>query len=488
MPDGQGGRVRHRAAHRRHGDARHRQRRPVGAVDAARRRPRGDGQRGATRRQGDLRAERVAAGEPARARRRRVHRAPPGADLREAPTSRRCRRARPTLGARAAVPVRRTRSARFADPHRGAAAGRQPAVVGVRRDPDLAPTARATIDDRRVARRHRRKVRAAGGARASTCRRRCPTCGSAARANRAATLRPPLDDRRHCDEHPSTSTSSPTRTSSASPRSIRSAATGEGITGHDHEMTDYSPDGVDERAEHDRATLRALAAATDVMTDADRVAAERDARATRARARGARRRRAPARPPRARQPGAGRAHGLRPDAARHRRRTGRRSPSASRSCPQGLVEHRGRVRRGRRSRASSPHGGRRSACAQQADMWGGVDGSTPPVLPHAGRRVRRVAASPTRRFRDRLEDAGDARDRGVRVARPLPRGGVRAARRPSTTRSGASATRCTRSDFNGIELDLDETYAWGWDELHRIEHAMRPGRRAHHPRRRRRRR
>ena len=28
-------------------------------------------------------------------------------------------------------------------------------------------------------------------------------------------------------------------------------------------------------------------------------------------------------------------------------------------------------------------------------------------------------------------------------------------------------------DFNGIELDLDETYAWGWEELHRIEHAMR---------------
>ena len=28
-------------------------------------------------------------------------------------------------------------------------------------------------------------------------------------------------------------------------------------------------------------------------------------------------------------------------------------------------------------------------------------------------------------------------------------------------------------DFNGIELDLDETYAWGWEELHRIEDAMR---------------
>ena len=41
------------------------------------------------------------------------------------------------------------------------------------------------------------------------------------------------------------------------------AATGEGIAGHDHEMTDFSPDGIDERAEHDRATLRALDAADD---------------------------------------------------------------------------------------------------------------------------------------------------------------------------------------------------------------------------------
>ena len=27
--------------------------------------------------------------------------------------------------------------------------------------------------------------------------------------------------------------------------------------------------------------------------------------------------------------------------------------------------------------------------------------------------------------------------------------------------------------FNGIELDLDETYAWGWEELYRIEERMR---------------
>ena len=40
------------------------------------------------------------------------------------------------------------------------------------------------------------------------------------------------------------------------------AATMEGIAGHDTEMTDYSPDAAEERAELDRATLRALAALT----------------------------------------------------------------------------------------------------------------------------------------------------------------------------------------------------------------------------------
>ena len=63
----QGARLRDRAARRRHRARRYRQRRPLGAVVEARRRPRGDDQRGAPRRQGDLRAERVAAGQPARA-------------------------------------------------------------------------------------------------------------------------------------------------------------------------------------------------------------------------------------------------------------------------------------------------------------------------------------------------------------------------------------------------------------------------------------
>ena len=55
------------------------------------------------------------------------------------------------------------------------------------------------------------------------------------------------------------------------------SATGEGITGHDHEMTDYSPAGAAERAELDRSTLRALDAESEqvVQRAFDRVMAGR---------------------------------------------------------------------------------------------------------------------------------------------------------------------------------------------------------------------
>src|SRR5215471_19122337 len=50
-------------------------------------------------------------------------------------------------------------------------------------------------------------------------------------------------------------------------------ASGEGIAGHDHEMTDWSPAGCEERADHDRATLRELAT-IEITDDADRIAAD----------------------------------------------------------------------------------------------------------------------------------------------------------------------------------------------------------------------
>ena len=126
-PRRQGRRVRHRAAHRRHRARRHRQRRPVGAGDDARRRPRGDDQRGASGRQGDLRAERLAARQPARARRRRR---PP----RSLPVQTHARadvaplpKGTPTAGARAAV----SRSATRSGPARGSASWcSRPAATG----------------------------------------------------------------------------------------------------------------------------------------------------------------------------------------------------------------------------------------------------------------------------------------------------------------------------------------------------------------------
>ncbi|HEX5096342.1 MAG TPA: DUF885 family protein, partial [Acidimicrobiia bacterium] len=50
-------------------------------------------------------------------------------------------------------------------------------------------------------------------------------------------------------------------------------ATGAGIAGHDHEMTDLSPAGIEARVAHTRATIAALDAAPQ-DTDADRIAAQ----------------------------------------------------------------------------------------------------------------------------------------------------------------------------------------------------------------------
>src|SRR5918995_205163 len=51
------------------------------------------------------------------------------------------------------------------------------------------------------------------------------------------------------------------------------SATLEGLAGHDHEMTDFSPDGFEERNEHDRATLRTLTSAAP-EGDKDRIAGD----------------------------------------------------------------------------------------------------------------------------------------------------------------------------------------------------------------------
>ena len=54
------------------------------------------------------------------------------------------------------------------------------------------------------------------------------------------------------------------------------------------------------------------------------------------------------------------------------------------------------------------------------------------------------------------------------AARRLPRDRARARGDRGGRRSAASSTRCTRAHFLGAEIDLDETYEWGIEELERM--------------------
>ncbi|MEX1006679.1 MAG: DUF885 domain-containing protein [Acidimicrobiia bacterium] len=246
------------------------------------------------------------------------------------------------------------------------------------------------------------------------------------------------------------------------------SATSEGITGHDHEMTDFSPDGVDERAEHDRATLRALVAAT-AETDADRVAA------------GALRERLELA---LEEHDAGeRLRDLRVlgSPVQEVRMVFDLMPRESEEHWQTIAERLALVPQGLAGVVAGFNEGvqqgivaaRRQAvaCARQADVWGGVDGSTRPffltlVDDYDARGFSDSA------FRHRLEElASRATAAYAALGRYLvDEYAPHAAEHDPVGRDRYSlyARR-----FNGIALDLDETYAWGWEELHRIEHAMR---------------
>jgi uncharacterized protein (DUF885 family) len=248
------------------------------------------------------------------------------------------------------------------------------------------------------------------------------------------------------------------------------AATGEGITGHDHEMTDYSPDGAAERAEHDRATLRALASlANDPdLIDADRVAAdvmrerlelglvEYDAGE---RLRDLRVLGSPVQTVRM-------AFDLMPRETADDWQT-----VAERMAlvPQGLSSIEASLAEGA---AQGIVAARRQAvaCTKQADTWGGLDPDTPPFFVTL---VQEYEASGLGdgAFRDRLERLAT---RATEAYASLGRFLVEEYAPFATEHDPVGRERYAMyaQDFNGIDLDLDETYAWGWHELHRIEHAM----------------
>jgi uncharacterized protein (DUF885 family) len=245
------------------------------------------------------------------------------------------------------------------------------------------------------------------------------------------------------------------------------AATGEGITGHDHEMTDYSPDGIDERAEHDRATLRALDS-TAIIGDADRLAADvmrerlelsleehdagerlRDLRVLGSAVQYVRM-----------------AFDLMPrDTEAHWETIAERMALV----PQGLASLEAAFTEGVQQGIVAAQ--RQAAgCAKQADVWGGVDASTRPFF-HTLVDEFDASAIDNASLRDALEQHAD---RATRAYAALGRYLVEEYLPHATEHDPVGRDRYSlyARDFNGIELDLDETYAWGWVELGRIEHAM----------------
>ncbi len=241
------------------------------------------------------------------------------------------------------------------------------------------------------------------------------------------------------------------------------AATFRGIAGHDAEMTDLSPDGLAARAALDRETLAAARAAP-VEDDRDRVArdllverlelqgelhdAGEDLRALRILF-------SPVQQVR-------QVFDLMPHDGEDDWRT-----IATRLAlvPAGLDGLRRTLGEGM---ARGVLAARRQAlaCADQASTWAGGAGG------EGGFFTRLVAACPgDGALRAELDAAAVAAGAAYgELARFLRE--EYAPRAPETDAVGRERYRLWCRLFNGTDLDLEETYAWGWDELHRIEAAM----------------
>ncbi len=237
------------------------------------------------------------------------------------------------------------------------------------------------------------------------------------------------------------------------------SATGAGIPGHDHEMTDFSPEGSARRTDLARETIAALQAAPAESFD-DRLAASvmierltlevdqfdagerlRDVRIIASPIDGARQCFDLMR--------------LETDddwATATERMT--RVPASLESIEESLrvgVEQ-GLVAARRQA----------LACAEMASAWGGERDTDPFFRTLAAQRPddTKLAAAAELATAGYAKLAAYLRDEYAPAADP---------RNPVGRDRYALFARA----FTGIDLDLDETYAWGWEELHRIEDQMR---------------
>ncbi len=246
------------------------------------------------------------------------------------------------------------------------------------------------------------------------------------------------------------------------------AATFEGIPGHETELTDYSPDGIQARVAHDRETRAALATATPVDDDErvgavalqrfleaalDLAEADEHLRALRV----------------IDSPVSGivmcfdlMARATASDWDQIAARV-----AAVPAALDGLVSS---LREGqRRGLSAAPR--QVVACAQQAQSYAGTTpGAEPYFVRLLGELETSALATPV--LRVRLEQAAtDATDAYVALGRFLVDDYLPNADAPD----GVGQERYSRwaRTFTGTVLDLEETYAWGWEELYRIEAAMR---------------
>jgi uncharacterized protein (DUF885 family) len=248
------------------------------------------------------------------------------------------------------------------------------------------------------------------------------------------------------------------------------AATARGVAGHDHALTDYSPDAEAERAELAQATLTALRsvdAANDAANDRGRIATEvlRErldlASALYDAGEWMRSLRVIGSPLQSIRL----VFDLMPRATAEDWET---IAARLAEVPQALSSYEASLNAG--IHAGTVCARRQvEACTRQADTWGGV-GDAPAYFPQLAQTYAQSEGSDAalaRRLTELAERATAAYASFGRylVSEYLPHAG-------DIDGVGADRYGLWARVFNGADLDLAETYAWGWDELHRIEHAM----------------
>ena len=244
------------------------------------------------------------------------------------------------------------------------------------------------------------------------------------------------------------------------------AATSMGIPGHDHEMTDYSPDAAEQSAALDRQTIAELER-TPEQNDRDRIAKEAmlddmrmnlDLHEAGEYMRNLRVLGSPFQSMRM-------TFDLMPRMTEEHWRS---IASRLNLVPRGLESYRRSLEEGIRQGSASR---RRQAieCARQARVWSGQEGQPSFFAGLLDAYDKSGVATST--LRADLERGVSAAERayGEMGAYLLNEYAPAASERDAV---GAERYALSARVFTGTELDLEETYRWGWEQLHWVESEM----------------